>query len=140
MTCTISALITDLQPLGRQDLITQWANVFDRPPPSNLSVQLLRSGIAYELQARRVGCLGKRIRDELKRVGASPNARPARQPRAGTQLMREWNGVPHIVDIVDGGFLYRGQKYRSLTAIALEITGAHWSGPRFFGLRTRTTE
>lgn len=137
MTDTIRTSITELRSLGRDGLVARWNELFDQPPPSNLSVQLLRSGIAYELQTRWLSGLGRRARDELKRVAVSPTARPARQPRAGAQLMREWNGVPHIVDIIDGGFLYRGKNYKSLTAIAREITGARWSGPRFFGLRPR---
>ena len=48
--------------------------------------------------------------------------------------MREWNGRMHVVDVTDDGFLFDGKPYRSLSAIARRITGAHWSGPRFFGL------
>ena len=48
--------------------------------------------------------------------------------------MREWNGKTHVVDVVDRGFVFDGKSYRSLSAIARRITGAHWSGPRFFGL------
>ena len=63
--------------------------------------------------------------------GVSPPA----SMKAGARLVREWNGIAHIVDIVDGGFRYRDKTYASLTAIAKEITGAHWSGPRFFGIK-----
>lgn len=52
----------------------------------------------------------------------------------GARLLRDWNGVTHAVDVVDGGYLYGGRLYRSLSAIAKTITGAHWSGPRFFAL------
>jgi hypothetical protein len=48
--------------------------------------------------------------------------------------MREWNGRMHLVDVTDNGFVFDGKTYRSLSAIARRITGAHWSGPRFFGL------
>lgn len=54
--------------------------------------------------------------------------------KTGARLVREWNGIAHTVDIVEGGFRYRDKNYASLTAIAKEITGAHWSGPRFFGI------
>ena len=53
---------------------------------------------------------------------------------AGARLLRDWNGVTHVVDVVDGGYLYQGKRHRSLSAIAKVITGAHWSGPRSFGL------
>ena len=52
--------------------------------------------------------------------------------------MRQWRGRTHKVLVGEDGFEYEGQHYRSLTAIAEQITGAHWSGPRFFGLTKRT--
>ena len=54
--------------------------------------------------------------------------------RSGARLVREWNGRTHTVTVEEEGFTYAGRNYRSLTAIAREITGARWSGPRFFGL------
>ena len=60
---------------------------------------------------------------------------PTRVPLCpGTRLLREWNGRQHFVEVVDKGFVFDGKTYRSLSAIARRITGAHWSGPRFFGL------
>jgi hypothetical protein len=53
---------------------------------------------------------------------------------AGTQLVREWNGRPYRVEVIEDGFVLDGKTYSSLSAIAKMITGAHWSGPRFFGL------
>ena len=50
------------------------------------------------------------------------------------RLMRDWNGRTNVVDVVEDGFIFGGETYRSLSAIARKITGAHWSGPRFFGL------
>jgi hypothetical protein len=55
-------------------------------------------------------------------------------PQRGARLIREWNGKANVVDVVQGGYLFEGQTYRSLSAIARKITNAHWSGPRFFGL------
>lgn len=52
----------------------------------------------------------------------------------GTRLMREWNGRMYVVDVAEGGFVFDGKEYRSLTAIAKRITGTNWSGPRFFGI------
>ena len=54
--------------------------------------------------------------------------------KPGTRLVREWNGRTHVVDVSEDGFVFDGKTYRSLSAIAKRITGAHWSGPRFFGL------
>jgi hypothetical protein len=56
------------------------------------------------------------------------------RPQTGARLIREWNGKTNIVDVLDGTFLFEGLEYASLSAIARQITGAHWSGPRFFGL------
>ena len=78
-------------------------------------------------------------------VSDSASSRPTQQkpPTAptpklapGTQLVREWNGRTWQVEVVKGGFVCRGKRYRSLSAIAKMITDAHWSGPRFFGLRS----
>ena len=89
---------------------------------------------------------GRRSQDELShqaddglvsRVPDEPSERKSRArsvPLAGTRLIREWNGKTHVVDVGQDGFVYDGRTYRSLTAIALQITGVHWSGPRFFGL------
>ena len=57
--------------------------------------------------------------------------------RAGARLIREWNGRTHTVTVEEDGFTYAGQSYRSLSAVAREITGARWSGPRFFGLTNK---
>lgn len=52
--------------------------------------------------------------------------------RPGMRIVREWRGKGHIVDVLDDGFQWNGKTYRSLSAVASEITGAKWSGPRFF--------
>lgn len=57
-----------------------------------------------------------------------------RKPVPGARLLRDWNGRTHVIDVTENGYLYDGTIYRSLSAIARRITGAHWSGPRFFGL------
>lgn len=64
---------------------------------------------------------------------ADGSARPALRP--GMRLVREWNGRMHAVDVTEEGFLFDDRTYRSLSAIAKRITGGHWSGPRFFGVR-----
>ena len=61
-------------------------------------------------------------------------AKPRRRLSQGARLIRDWNGRSHVVDVIDRGFVYDGKLYSSLTAIAFAITGARWSGPRFFGL------
>jgi hypothetical protein len=57
--------------------------------------------------------------------------------KPGTKLVREWHGRVHTVSVLDDGFEYQGERHRSLTHIAQRITGARWSGPRFFGISKR---
>src|ERR1700688_2152848 len=80
---------------------------------------------------------------KLEQAAADPPGRGATKPaspislRLGTRLVREWRGVTHMVLIHADGIEWRGQRYRSLSLVARKITGARWSGPRFFGLRQR---
>lgn len=60
-----------------------------------------------------------------------------RVPRPGSQLRRIYRGREYIVNVVDGGFECDGERYRSLSALAKRITGAHWNGLLFFGLVTQ---
>ena len=96
----------------------------------------MEKAIAYEIQVRAYGGLSARSIRALK-AAAKQEAVPAsrRPPGRGTRLVREWNGVLHEVEVQDDGYLWRGQWYRSLSAIALAITGTKWSGPRFFGIK-----
>jgi hypothetical protein len=64
----------------------------------------------------------------------NPSRASRRQLTAGARLIREWQGRTFVVDVTDSGYLFEGREHRSLTAIALQITGVQWSGPRFFGL------
>ena len=68
----------------------------------------------------------------LAMTGAA--SKPRRRVSQGARLIRDWNGRAHVVDVIDRGYVYDGKLYSSLTAIAFAITGARWSGPRFFGL------
>ena len=101
---------------------------------------MLRRIIAFELQRQktRAPSLGARFRAQLARIatGTARPKSPALKP--GSQLPREWQGRTEIVDVLETGFRWRGREYRSLSKVARAITGAHWSGPRFFGLKTET--
>ena len=73
--------------------------------------------------------------DTTETALAVPSIKPQRRRLApGARLMREWNGRTHVVDVIEGGYVFEAKVYPSLSAIAGKITGAHWSGPRFFGL------
>ena len=95
------------------------------------------------MQARQYGGLKSAIVRRLDKIaGSKSDGRtkcapwvPALDP--GARLVRDWNGVTHTVDVTDDGFEWQSQQYGSLSEIAREITGARWSGPRFFGLNGR---
>ena len=124
-----------LPAASRQELLVHWRELQGSAAPEGLSTSLLRRGVLYAVQAKQYGGLPPAHRKALLQVAASKTAAPLTTMKTGARLVREWNGIAHIVDIVEGGFRYRDKTYASLTAIAKEITGAHWSGPRFFGIR-----
>lgn len=122
-------------------MIERWAALEDGVAPS-VPPALLRRLLAQRLQEKRYGKLPLLVARELERI-FSPGPRapePVRKPIAlsiGTRLIREWNGQTIAVEVVESGFLWKEQVWRSLSEIACEVTGAHWSGPRFFGLLRR---
>lgn len=90
--------------------------------------------VAYRLQERGHGPLKPALQRMLLQYGSTASGRPSTILSPGTVLVREWQGVNHTVTVLDKGVSYEGKLYRSLTAVADAITGAHWSGPEFFGL------
>ena len=125
------------------ELRGEWRRLHRMPPPMRLSRDLLTRGISYKLQERAYGGLSKAAARKLEQAAAGPPSRGAAKPtpsvslRPGTRLVREWRGVTHTALIHADGIEWRGQRYHSLSVVAREITGARWSGPRFFGLRRR---
>src|SRR5580704_4276094 len=125
------------------ELRSEWRRLHRMPPPMRLSRDLLIRGIIYQLQERAYGGLSKAAARKLEQAAAGPPSCGAAKPtppislRPGTRLVREWRGVTHTALINADGIEWRGQRYRSLTIVARKITGARWSGPRFFGLRQR---
>ena len=123
------------------ELRGEWRRLHRAPPPMRLSRDLLMRAITYKLQERPLGGLSRSILRKLERLSLDTGASGTRKPvppialKAGTRLVREWRGVTHTVLVHADGFEWNGGRYRSLTIIAHKITGAHWSGPRFFGLR-----
>ena len=137
---SVTDQLAAIPDLSRNDLIERWTQAYGRPPPRRLSRRLLEYGAAYQIQARAFGGLSPAVRRKLQRNAAGGDARvtaPARGGAAlapGSRLIREWRGRTHTVEVLDRGFRCDGKQYRSLSAIARAITGARWSGPRFFGL------
>jgi hypothetical protein len=138
----LSRRLEALSDLSPDELRKEWRRLYRSQPP-RLSRDLLVRAIAYRIQELRYGGLSKATNRKLaalgqtRESGAQTATNAAQRIRAGVRLVREWNGRTHTVTVEEDGFSYAGRNYRSLTAIAREITGARWSGPRFFGLSTK---
>lgn len=140
--------IAHLRDLDLKGLRTRWKGVFQSSPPEHLPRHLLIGMLAYRTQAQAYGDLDAATVRLLKQIGSGGAQVDAvgltaehEQRRAslkrGTILMREWNGLPQRVMVVDAGFAWNGKTYDSLSKIAFAITGTKWNGPRFFGLRDK---
>lgn len=129
-------VLTALETADRAALLDLWREVIGAPPPKNLSLPFLRRALAFELQCQALGGPKVRTMEDLNRIaaGSASRASVGTRLRTGAKLIREWKGRTWTVEVVDGGFLMAGDRYVSLSAIARKITGARWSGPRFFGL------
>jgi hypothetical protein len=127
--------LPDLESMDRDALLALWSATLGGEPPSRLSQPFLRRVLAWEIQAKALGGLSPAVKAKLEALAAGKHKVPTPKVKTGGRFLREWGGITHVVDVVEGGFLWKGERHRSLSAIARAITGAHWSGPRFFGLR-----
>lgn len=145
--------LAELEALERAELGKRWASALNRPPPKSASRIFLLRALSYELQSQRAPCLSKAdqkaLRNALRNQGSGstrsmcstdaaskpPRSKPRIALVPGSRLVREWNGRPYTVSVIEEGFVYKDKVWSSLSAIAKDITGAHWSGPRFFGLK-----
>ena len=136
---TLSEIAT-LPQKSPQELNLLWRKLFNADPPQAGKDYLVRR-LAYrvqELSHGGVSSAAATILDGLKQGKLLPGKQPKPEdvaPAPGARLIREWQGVEHVVSVLDSGFEYNGCKYRSLSSVAKAITGTHWSGPLFFGLR-----
>jgi hypothetical protein len=134
----MSALDDELASLGTMpspDLRARWSELTGGPAP-RISPALLRLALAWELQAKALGGLSRetlRTLDQLER--GLTRTTPA---RAGMRLVREWGGKAHVVTIDEERRIsWNGRHWNSLSEVARAITGTHWSGPAFFGLKRK---
>jgi hypothetical protein len=135
---------TDLAARTPQELRALWRKTFGTAPPIGARREFLALLLAYGLQEHEHGGLSLAVAKQLRRYESSDAAalqkysvggEQANTLSLGTRLIRSWGGSVHEVIVIDKAFAYRGQQFGSLTEIAELITGAHWSGPRFFGLK-----
>ena len=139
----LSDRLAALAGLSLADLRLEWRRLYRAEPP-RLSRDIMMRAIAYRLQEIAHGGLSKvtqrrlmTLSNQLETAGRiTPLTGPRIKP--GARLVREWRGRTHTGCVIDDGFEFQGKTYRSLTKIARDITGAQWSGPRFFGL-TKTS-
>jgi len=125
-----------------QELRRAWRTLHRTGPPLGLSRDLMIRGLADKLQQRAHGGPSRALQRRLQILAGEfeKGARsfdPGIMLKTGATLVRQWRGRTHTVLVREDGFEYEGRRYRSLTVIAEQITGAHWSGPRFFGLGKR---
>jgi hypothetical protein len=134
----LEAAINQLSGLNREELAKLWTEAHGHEPFKGASRKLLIRSAAYMLQKQQFGGLRRSTRKKLLQVtteGTSPVNRPTNtRLQPGIRLIREWHGKQYVVDITENGFVWNGESYSSLSVIAKAITGAHWSGPRFFRL------
>ena len=139
----MSRLAKDLAELSARpaaQLAEAWTAVSKAPMPC-VPEPLLRRLIAQHLQEKRLGSVSTWVQRGFNRIastpgGAKPAPRPVHALTPGPRLIREWNSRTIAVEVQEDGFLWGGQRYRSLSDSARSVTGAHWSGPHFFGVRS----
>ncbi len=138
----VPARLAALPSADIRDLKEQWRNLFGtEPPPYNR--RFLERRIAYRIQELAYGGLKPETIARLEALGEQIDGsnitlrriRQDQRPIAGTRLLREYQGVEHVVTVTRDGYEYQGRPYQSLSAIARAITGTRWNGWMFFGLR-----
>ncbi len=129
--------LVDMNPSQKK---AEWRRVFGTPAPPAFGTALITRAIAARYQEQALGGLSKaelrQLEVQSRKDQRHPRGLRAPTVKPGTWLSRTWHGEVHEVVILEGAYEYRGSRYRSLTAIAKHITGAAWSGPRFFGLHS----
>lgn len=123
----------ELMALDRAALKARWCEVVGMAPPPRLGRGTMVRILCCEIQWRESGKNRAAVLRELQRaLRHAEEAKPV--AGEGARLVRVWNGRRHVVDVTSTGYVWQGQSWASLSAIAREITGTRWSGPRFFGV------
>ena len=137
---TVLSRLAMLKTLSVKELKAEWETLMGSSAPNN-SRAFLEGRLAYRVQELTYGGPDRETRrmldllaDEVEGIARRKHQiTDPRNPVPGTQLIREWNGRTYEVMVTDQGFILHGVTHKSLSACAKVITGAHWSGPRFFG-------
>ena len=123
----VAEQLATLEAMGAKALGDRWQEAFGSSPPIDCRSALMRRALAWHVQASALGRVN--LSRQMRMTPSAQSLMP------GTRLVREWQGKTHHVLVQPGGFEFAGRRFRSLSAIAKEITGTVWSGPMFFGLR-----
>jgi hypothetical protein len=140
---TLSQRLASLPNLSKPGLCELWWQLFTKDPPPAMRKDLMLRIIAHRLQEQQFGSPNeaccRRLRQIASAFEANPNAAISTKPlvKPGTRLVRQWKEQVHVVEVETKGYEYRGARYENLSEIARLITGARWSGPLFFGLKTK---
>ena len=131
----LEAKLAALEDLSSSVLRDQWQRLMGEVAP-RVSPKVLRHALAWELQAQAHGGLPRKVQQALDQFAAAKTRTAAAGP--GTRLVREWQGKVHVVTIGDDQVIrWEDREFRSLSQVAKAITGTHWSGPAFFGLKKK---
>ena len=136
---TIAAQVLALQSMKTEALRKLWNKLNNKPAPE-VDLRILRQRLAARIQELALGGINDQCKDRLRQASKHSEHKKSGKsslvrPPLGTVLVREFQGRDHQVTVTLEGFEYEGETYRSLTKIANLITGSHWSGPVFFGLK-----
>ena len=137
---TIEARLAAITLMTSVERKAEWRRVFGIPAPPGFGAGLLTRAIAHALQEKAAGGPDKALQRRMAQLNSKAGSKKANQAapsiKPGTWLSRTWHGQVHQVIVLESGYEYAGTRYTSLSAIARLITGAGWSGPRFFGLHS----
>jgi hypothetical protein len=150
--------LTALPALDLHELRVRWRKLTRSTAPEHLTRALVLRLVAYKMQAKVYGdldpgtarYLARVARERVRRIKAGEKRKPKASPpvppvpapagiKPGSLIGREYQGAMHRVVVVQGGYEWKGQTYKSLSEIARRITGTRWNGPKFFGLRSGKT-
>jgi hypothetical protein len=134
--------LTGLSALDRKELVEKWQSLYKTGPPVGSQNKFLLYAVAHRMQEKALGGLKPATCRFLEKAAQDNDASkqqlfPAISIKPGTRLLREWHGITYEVIILESSVLCNGKHYRSLSEVARSITGAHWSGPLFFGLKKK---
>ena len=135
----IEKFLVELPKMNYNELKQCWGDLFGRAPCPGMRRNHMVPMLAYRAQEKAFGGLKESTIRMLQEIalGIGKEAQVEYRPKTGTRYVREHKGKLHEVTVLDEGYEYTGEKYRSLTEIATRITGTKWSGPAFFGLKRR---